>query len=556
MDNVMLPPTDVEMSSSLGQFLLQDQLIDPTRLAHAMMHCRSHSMALTHYLVKSNSVSSQVLFACCLRHFTIPLVDLSVFDVSTFLHDPLIPVAWMRHFRILPIRNESNQVFLGVTDPTCFSVLAKVRFHTGREISLCLLAEEALESLFVSVFGESTTHSLTTLVHQIVPPVAGAASALYQAEDESDDEPVTKLVSQLLSDAEMNKASDIHCEPYCDDYRIRFRIDGQLQHIITVPRELALRMQARIKLLASLDIAEKRLPQDGRIGGLHTGYLEMRVSTCPTVSGEKLVLRLFRQHQNVLMLTQLGFFDEQLHDVMQAIQKPHGLILVSGPTGSGKTATLYAMIDTLKTAAMNITTIEEPVEMMIPGINQMNVNPRIGLSFSALLRAMLRQDPDVIMIGEIRDAETAAIAVQAASTGHLVLGTLHANHSLAAIHRLGLLGVSPDDSMQSVIMVISQRLLRQLCNHCKKRAGNETADGYKAIGCEWCRDGYQGRMAAFEVLTFDHALSALFLQKLPISQLVMTLKERGWLPLYQAAMRKVLLGITSAEEVRRVIAYV
>ena len=559
MDSV---PLDIDMNSGMGPFLTQDELIDPVALSEAKVYCRAHHLALAHYLVQSQIMSGIQLLQCCMRHCDLSVFDLNQFD-ATILQAKLLPVEWMQRFRMIPVRRYHHVLQLAVVDPTCFSVISKVRFHTGLHIELILVNEEALESLFVTLFSKRVSASLALLVHEMTPAIA--VERIIDQTHSDDEEPVTQFVSQLLSDGETHRASDIHCEPCQDHYRIRFRVDGQLQNIVTIPINLALRVLARIKVLANLDVAEKRLPQDGRINAQHANYPEMRVSTCPTVLGEKIVLRLFRRHCSILALDQLGLFNEQLLEVMRAIKKPYGLILVAGPTGCGKTVTLYAIMHALKDAAMNIITIEEPVEMVIAGVNQMNVNLRAGLGFATLLRAVLRQDPDVIMVGEIRDAETAMIALQAASTGHLVLGTLHANHSLAAIHRLTLLGISLQDGLQSVVMVIAQRLVRQLCPHCKEKATNllpqttgvlmEQDTLYQVRRCADCHDGYQGRTAVFEVLLPDQQLISLLMRNTPLSKIEATLAEKGWLSLYRAGLRKALLGETTVDEVQRVIGH-
>lgn len=564
MDNEKLLTLDMDINIGLGQFLIQDKLITPAILNDAKLYCHSHQMTLTYYLVKSSMLNGLQILNCCKKYFELPIYYLNVLDQS-MLKAPVLPLEWIRRFRIMPLQTNGGSLQLGVTDPTCFSIISKVRFHTGLQVNLYLINEETLELLLLSMISTEKTPSLESLVSAMMPLIAAETTAQLDRSEE-DDEPVTQLVNQLLSDGDTYRASDIHCEPYHDHYRIRFRIDGQLQDRLTVPSKLASRMIARIKLLSHLDVAEKRLPQDGRMNVQLNPPLELRVSTCPTVMGEKIVLRLFRQHHGVMTLDQLGLLDEQLAVVQFSIKKPYGLIIVTGPTGSGKTATLYAMIQTLKDEAVNIVTIEEPVEIMVPGVNQINIHSRIGLTFNTVLRAILRQDPDVILIGEIRDAETAIIAIQAASTGHLVLGTLHANHTLAAIHRLNLLGVNLTDSLQSIVMVMTQRLVRQLCVHCKAHDMNFIAADfdvsekhahriYLAKGCTHCQEGYYGRAAVFEVLTPDERLVSLFHQHIPLNDILTMLKKTGWLSLYKVALQKVLLGETSMAEVQRVIGY-
>jgi len=555
MDSINYQTDDHDTQSSLGNFLLQDQLIEVNRLKAAIAYCDSHSLALTYYLVQVNYLTGEQILNCCINHFDLPIFYLSTIDTTAFEAE-LIPIAWMKRFRIVPLHYDRATLQLGVTDPTCLSVISKVRFHLGLDIKLSLVDEEALEAFFAAILPAEERESLEQLVQHVMPVAAHTTHILHHRNIEPDDEPVIKLVNQLLSDGERYRASDIHCEPHLNHYRVRFRIDGQLYERVTIPHDLARRMLSRIKLLANLDVTEKRLPQDGRMRSLEHSQLDIRVSTCPTVIGEKVVLRLFKQHQEVCHLQQLGLFEEQLQQVLEAIQKPHGLIIVTGPTGSGKTITLYAILQALKQAKVNITTIEEPVEMIIPGVNQINVNSRIGLHFAHILRAILRQDPDVIMIGEIRDAETAAIALQAASTGHLVLGTLHANHTLAALNRLQLLGLQLVDCLQTLALIVAQRLVRRLCAHCgHDLTKNDCSYQPQMKQCTGCIDGFYGRTGVFEIVVPNEHLISLFIKQMPLYEIAAHLQRKGWLSLHSAGMKKVVLGETNDVEIKRVIGY-
>jgi type IV pilus assembly protein PilB len=384
----------------------------------------------------------------------------------------------------------------------------------------------------------------------------------------SDDAPVVQYVQQLLEQAVALQASDLHFEPYEHHYRVRMRVDGQLREMATPPMAMKDRLASRIKVLSRLDIAEKRLPQDGRMKlQLPTGReVDLRVSTLPTLFGEKLVIRVLDSAQVQLDLAQLGYEPEDLERLVQAIRKPHGMVLVTGPTGSGKTQSLYACLNLLNTAEVNIATVEDPCEIQLPGINQVNVQDKPGLSFAVALRAFLRQDPDILMVGEIRDLETANIAVQAAQTGHLVLSTLHTNDAPATLARLRNMGTANYNIAASVTLITAQRLVRCLCPHCKQKTSvpadvllqagmpanglpSDTIEVYTAQGCERCHKGFAGRTGIFQVMPMSPAMQALVLSDAGAQVLAMQAQREGVPSLRVAGLHKVLRGITSLDEV-------
>lgn len=377
---------------------------------------------------------------------------------------------------------------------------------------------------------------------------------------------VIKLVDKILFDAISANVSDIHFETYEHKYRIRYRQDGLLREVASPALHLSSQITSRVKVMANLDITERRLPQDGRFTLLANNQkIDFRISTCPTLTGEKIVIRLLNPHQRPLTIGALGLNKQQRRCLMEAIRKPQGMILVTGPTGSGKTVSLYAILNRLNTQEKNISTIEDPVEINLENINQVNVNPPIGLTFSKTLRALLRQDPDIIMVGEIRDFETAEIAIKAAQTGHLMLSTLHTNSAVAALTRLNNLGISAFNIGSSLNLIIAQRLVRRLCRHCKiprddlssrnLQKLNLSSDYplFKPVGCPQCNQGYRGRIALFEVLPLTSSLNELILSGSHSLPILKQAQAAGMQTLYQSGLEKIKQGITSLEEVKRVV---
>lgn len=392
--------------------------------------------------------------------------------------------------------------------------------------------------------------------------------AFHHVDPSLDEAPIVSMINQVLLAAIQCGASDIHFEPYENSYRIRLRQDGILSEYTTVAFHLAPRLVVRLKVMSCLDISERRVPQDGRFKmTLNNQTMDFRVSTCPTLFGEKVVLRLLDAKVAKIGIDQLGFEEAQKSAFLQALHRSQGMILVTGPTGSGKTVSLYSALNLLNTSAVNISTIEDPVEIYLPGINQVNINPKVGLSFATTLRAFLRQDPDIIMIGEIRDRKTASIAIKAAQTGHLVLSTLHTNGAPQTIIRLLNMGIAPFNLVPALSLVIAQRLVRKLCPHCKQtieyasssliKMGfdcppSEKWTFYQGRGCQQCYQGFKGQIGLYEVMPISPTLAQLIMQNADINLINMQMKKEGWISLRQAGFNKAVLGITSLEEVNRV----
>jgi len=375
-------------------------------------------------------------------------------------------------------------------------------------------------------------------------PTTGIAPHIIQ--DGISDEPLIKLVDDIIKNAIQQAASDIHIEPFANACRVRYRRDGILHEAPPIPNNLALRFITRLKVMAQLDITERRLPQDGHF---QLDNIDIRINTCPTLFGEKIVLRLLNANKISLNIAKLGFNPVQKKLFLKNITRPQGMVLITGPTGSGKTTTLYAALNYLNSIEKNISTVEDPIEIQLAGINQINTNSKIGLEFSTVLRTLLRQDPDIIMLGEIRDPETADIAIQAAQTGHLVLATLHTNNTVEAVTRLQFMGIRANDIISSVSLIVSQRLLRKLCQHCKQL---ESENCFRSQGCQQCWQGYKDRIGIYEFFPVTEKMNPLILTK-NISAIRQHLKEDGFLTLYESGMKLVQQGITSMMELNRVV---
>ncbi|MFC5078713.1 type IV-A pilus assembly ATPase PilB [Vibrio thalassae] len=476
-------------------------------------------------------------------------------------------------YNALPISLQDSVLTLAVSDPTPPQLENDFKFASGLNIELVLVNHQTLKAAIRKIYGENhkqwcqqdkelTSDELANLV-QI------SDSEVEQSEDLMlDDAPVSRFIHQILSEAISKKASDIHFEPYENQYRIRFRCDGILLEAHQPASQLSRRLSARLKILAKLDIAERRLPQDGRIKLKLSPQIatDIRVSTLPTVWGEKIVLRLLDMASANLSIDQLGYSQAQQSLYLQALHKPQGMILITGPTGSGKTVSLYAGLNLLNTPERNISTAEDPVEIHIDGINQVQVNPKIGFDFSQALRTFLRQDPDIVMVGEIRDIDTAEIAVKAAQTGHLVLSTLHTNSALETITRLQNMGIESHNLVSSLSLIIAQRLARCLCPLCKQ-PDNLSYDLrqklniplektiYKAneLGCTECNQGYSGRIGIYEILVFSPQLSTAVLQQASLQELQVIAMSQQMMTLRQSGIEKLSLGVTSYQELQRVL---
>jgi len=478
------------------------------------------------YLIKNNLLDATMLAQALAQYFNLPFTALEEYQEVS------LPLATLNshiitQYQILPLKQDSKNLLLAITDPTNTVAINAVKFHTALDLELTIVAYDKLSVLITQLLGAQQYGQLK--------------------KPNSEDIEIIKLVEQILSDAIIKNASDIHFEPYEKFYRIRFRIDGILYVITEIAPHLAARLNSRLKIIANLNIAERRLPQDGRFT-LHLNQQkhDCRISTCPTLFGEKIVVRILNPSNLTLTLEQLNLTPPQETIFLNHIHVPQGMILVTGPTGSGKTVTLYTALSLLNALEKNISTVEDPVEISLPGINQVEVNHKIGLNFATTLRAFLRQDPDIIMVGEIRDLETAEIAIKAAQTGHLVLSTLHTNSAVEAITRLINMGVAPCNLATAVTLIIAQRLLRKLCPHCK------TAENI-ATGCKHCERGYSGRRAIFELLPISKTLSRTIIQNSSAAVFTEQAQNEGMINLRALALTLVQQGITSLPEINRVI---
>lgn len=521
MDFVMLNTAlKHENLSGLAKYLVQDGLLTAASIPLLLETCSQQKISLITHLVRTNILSSDSILACCAKHFSLPVFDLNSHDENLKTH--LNPELMLR-YRIVPISCNQNTLHIGMSDPTDITTLSALRFQTGLTISPMLVCEAKLDKILANL--NRLTPQLEQAISKI-KPIEDASS--HYTLTEPDDGPISKFVAKLLDDAILQGVSDIHIEPFPQFCRLRFRRDGLLYEVATTPPHFATRVITRLKIMAHLNIAERRLPQDGRLQ--HCG-MDIRINTCPTLSGEKMVLRLLNASKMKLDMNALGLTDVQQELFLDKLTQPQGLILVTGPTGSGKTITLYSALHFLNQIEKNISSVEDPVEIEFTGINQVNVNARIGLDFASVLRSLLRQDPDIIMIGEIRDAQTAAIAIQAAQTGHLVLSTLHTNNAMETITRLQSMNIA-SHHINTISLIIAQRLVRKLCVHCKKISHQHAFTSYVPVGCHHCYQGYHERIAIFEL---------------------MQLHEENQMSLREAGMLLVQQGITSYAELLRVI---
>ncbi|MFG1497687.1 type IV-A pilus assembly ATPase PilB [Saccharospirillum sp. HFRX-1] len=550
--------------NSLARRLVQAELLDEQEALLALQQAQQQNLSLISHLINLHQIPAQKLAEVAAAEFGLPLCDLNRFDLSQAPRD-LIADHLLQTHRVIPLAQHDGQLSIALSDPTKLQAVEDIRFHTGMAVTAFLLADDQLEQLLQNWLDKTTELLLE-------PPTADTGTAntapMGDLNKEKDDAPVVRFINQMLAAAIRQRASDLHFEPYQNSYRIRFRIDGVLQDIAQPPPAFGPKLAARLKILSNLDISERRLPQDGRMSvQQQTGSVDFRVSTLPTLFGEKIVLRVLDSSQTRLNIKALGMSADQQQAFLAALKKPQGMILVTGPTGSGKTVSLYTGLSILNRDGINISTAEDPVEIHLDGINQVSVNNRIGLDFATALRAFLRQDPDVVMVGEIRDLETANIAIKAAQTGHLVLSTLHTNSAADTLTRLLNMGVAPFNLISSIRMIIAQRLVRRLCDHCKQplqlsqqnllsagfdKAQLSSAQLFQAVGCEQCHNGYKGRIGLYELVTLTPELAQRLLADSHTADLHDAFAKAGFSTLRQAGLTKVLSGETSLDEVYRV----
>jgi type IV pilus assembly protein PilB len=552
--------------------LTKDGLLSQDQAREAIAAAAKERIPLVSWLVRNNKVPGRAVATLSARSYGLPLLDLDAVDVAS-LPVELADRDLIRKHRALPLAQRSQRLFLGVSDPTNLKGIEEIRFHTGLMPELVLVEDDKLDKVIEKSAPEEYTllagmhddelESLDNI--DVSEEVDGT-----EIHDGSEDAPIVRYINKLLLDAIHRGASDIHFEPYEKRYRVRYRLDGLLHEVAAPPVNMAARMASRLKVMAKLNIAERRVPQDGRVRLQLSKKrnIDFRVNTLPTLYGEKIVMRILESTFGELDLAALGMAEHQRKLFARAITKPYGMILVTGPTGSGKTVTLYSALSQLNDPEVNISTVEDPVEIQMAGVNQVHINLKAGLTFASALRAFLRQDPDIIMVGEIRDLETAEIAVKAAQTGHLVLSTLHTNDAPQTLTRLANMGVPPFNIASSVLLIMAQRLVRKLCPHCKTEepvpddalrgegfSEEAIAEGitlYKAVGCDKCTQGYRGRTGIFQVMPISDAMERLILENGTALQLDQQSKDEGIWTLRRSGLEKVKEGITSLEELNRV----
>jgi type IV pilus assembly protein PilB len=567
------------MAERLGEMLLKAGLITQDQLQEALALQKSNGGKLGYNLVRLGYVKEEDITSLLSEQYGVPAIHLEHFEIDEAVLKH-IPADVAQKFLVIPIERTGATLTVAMADPSNVFALDDIRFITGYQVEPVVASEASIREAIAKYYGSSHDIQLKSIMDEIskeevadleMEEEEGEISA-EDLEAASQDAPVVKLCNVILTDAVRRGASDIHVEPYEKDFRVRFRIDGILYEILRPPMKLKEAIASRLKILAKLDIAEKRLPQDGRIKmrmkiDNKTKEIDYRVSTVPTLYGEKIVLRLLDKEGLKLDMTQLGFEEESLKKFERAILKPYGMVLVTGPTGSGKTNTLYSAVGRLNTPETNIMTAEDPVEFNIQGCNQVQMKDAIGLNFASALRAFLRQDPNVILVGEIRDFETAEIAVKAALTGHLVLSTLHTNDAPSTISRLMNMGIEPFLVATSVHLIQAQRLVRRICRECKEEVSLpkkalldlgyteeevDTVKVYKGRGCPTCNNsGYKGRTALMEVMEMSDQLREMVLMGANAVELKRQALEEGMLTLRRSGLIKISKGITTVEEVVR-----
>ena len=559
---------------------MREQLISPEQLQKAQESAKKAGERLGNSLIKLGVVKEEDLTQFLSKQYGVPAINLSEFDIESEII-ALIPKDVARKHRVVPINRADRTLIVAMSDPSDIFALDDLKFLTGYNIEMVVASEAAIAEALVRYYDASTDMSTFNFDEMLGDMAEDVDFAKNESDEEnaldleraSEDAPVVKLCNVILLNAIKQGASDIHIEPYEKSYRVRYRVDGVLKEEMSPPLKLKAALTSRIKIMSHLDIAERRLPQDGRIK-LKMGRgkeMDFRVSVLPTLFGEKIVMRLLDKGNLQLDMTKLGFEAGQLKDFKKAIDAPFGMVLVTGPTGSGKTTTLYSALQELNQVSDNISTAEDPVEFNLPGINQVQMHEDIGLNFAAALRSFLRQDPDTIMIGEIRDFETAEIAVKAALTGHMVLSTLHTNDAPSTVTRLLNMGVEPFLVTASVNVVEAQRLIRKICANCKEPIATpkdelktvlnvkdeeiDTATCFKGVGCNVCNGtGYKGRIAVYEVMLFGDALKELVLQGGSAAEVKAEAIRQGMRTLRMCGITKVCTGTSTIEEVARITA--
>lgn len=563
-------PPDTKLSG-LSRRLVVDGLLDESTALSAQADAKKEKLNLSQYLVNKKLISSHKLATVAANEFGIPLIDLNSLDKES-IPLGLVDEALIKKHQAIPIYKRGNRLYVALSEPTNLVGIDEIKFQTGINTEAVLVEADKLTKFIESAL-EAQDDGMSDMLDDDLDDVDFEDTEADTSDDgggsEADDTPVVRFVNKVLLDAIKKGASDIHFEPYEKRYRVRLRIDGVLREVASPPNAMGGRLSARIKVMSRMDTAERRIPQDGRIKMRisKNKAIDFRVNTCPTLFGEKIVLRILDASAAKLGIDVLGYEPEQKQLYLDALSNPYGMILVTGPTGSGKTVSLYTGLNILNTEDRNISTAEDPVEINLEGINQVNMNPKVGLDFNSTLRAFLRQDPDIIMVGEIRDLETASIAVKAAQTGHMVMSTLHTNDAPQTLSRLINMGVPPFNIASAVNLIIAQRLARRLCEHCKteekipkevllEEGFPESEIGsiklYKAVGCDQCDKGYKGRVGIYQVMKISEEMGRIIMREGNALELADQSLKEGIPDLRQSAIKKAMSGVTSLEEINRV----
>ncbi|AZQ13093.1 type IV-A pilus assembly ATPase PilB [Shewanella khirikhana] len=568
-----MPTTGLHLG--LSTLFIRKKLLTEEQLSEAVALSRKNRHSLVTTLVASKLLSAREIAELCYEEYGTPLLDLVEFDIKSIPEEFLNRKLIEKH-RCLPLFKRGNRLYIGTSDPTNIAALEDFQFSAGLHAEAILVEDDKLVAALEKILEEDISAlDLSGIDEDSLAGIEVADTDKRPENDNegADDAPIVIYINKILTDAIRRGASDLHFEPYEKRYRIRFRIDGILHEVSEPPINLSGRISARLKVMSKLDIAERRLPQDGRIKMKlsRTKSIDFRVSTLPTLWGEKIVMRILDSSSAQLGIEKLGYEPDQKQLYLDNLAKPQGMILVTGPTGSGKTVSLYTGLNILNTEERNISTAEDPVEINLEGVNQVHINNKAGLTFASALRSFLRQDPDVVMVGEIRDLETAEIAIKAAQTGHLVLSTLHTNSAAETLTRLLNMGVPGYNIASSVNLIIAQRLARRLCPECKQpeeipqheleRLGfspEQISEGFtvfKPCGCDLCSGGYKGRVGIYEVMPMSDEIARVIMEGGNSLEIARMAKTQGIRDLRQSGLLKVVQGVTSITEVNRVTSF-
>ena len=550
--------------------LVEEGQVSAENMQNALLNAKKANQDIVPYLINELKLSPLLIAETISVEFAEPVFDISTYDASLIIRED-IDEKLITRYRLLPIFKHANVLFVATSNPTNIESVDAIRFSSKMNTETIIVEHHKLEKLIEQNFAEESTFDFDDDFDLDITIDTPEKNADEGEEEKGEEAPIVKYINKLLVDAIRMGASDLHFEPYEKVYRVRYRVDGVLRQIATPPLQLANRLASRLKVMSQMDISEKRVPQDGRIKLKlsKNKAIDFRVNSLPTLFGEKLVLRILDPSSAMLGIDALGYEPAQKKLFMDALDKPQGMLLITGPTGSGKTVSLYTGLNILNREDTNISTAEDPVEINLEGVNQVNVNNKVGLTFAAALKSFLRQDPDIVMVGEIRDLETAEIAIKAAQTGHMVLSTLHTNSAPETLTRLRNMGVPSFNIATSVNLVIAQRLARRLCSQCKEAVEvpeqsllemgfteedivNPEFQIYQPVGCSECRDGYKGRVGIYEVMKVTPEISRLIMEDGNAIQIANAADQAGFNNLRRSGLMKVMQGVTSLQEVNRV----